>query len=373
MLAFGSRSRHNVGMKRRSFLIRVAATALAGGWASKNNLAQSVEPLPRTRPDVVLYRGQYPGWPWLTRTRSGAMLCVFREGTEHGFSASGQALMVRSDDDGRTWSPASTIVDEPGVDDRNVAISELLNGHLLVVYNTYTSTGESAAMTARSADEGRSWQKPASLGTPNTRTRAATVTLTSGELLLPYYIAPGSGALAARSTDNGQTWTTVRIPDVDGFVGDEWDALEIEPGRLVGIFRNSHPQSDGTFWKAESRDGGRNWSAPRPTNVRSLRYASPPQIVLQSNRPTVIYSDRRMVSVSAVATRDPDFLRWDIERKLECYRYQPDESPITDSSYPVSAPINSSTRLIVDYEIRNDSHQISGYFVTFPATWGKPD
>jgi photosystem II stability/assembly factor-like uncharacterized protein len=359
-------------MKRRSFLKRTAAV-LVGGWASRDNVARSEESLPRVKPDVVLYQGQYPGWPWLTRIRSGTMLCVFREGTEHGFSASGKAMLVRSDDDGRTWSPASAIVDEPGVDDRNVAISELPNGDLLVVYNTYTSADESVAMTTRSSDGGRTWQKPNSVGTPNTRTRAAAVALANGELVLPYYIAPGSGALAARSTDNGLTWTTVRIPDVTGFVGDEWDALEVEPGRLVGIFRNSHPQSDGTFWKAESRDGGRNWTSPQPTNIRSLRYASPPQIVRQSDRPTVIYSDRRMVSVSAVTTRDPDFLRWDVGRKLECYRYRADESPITDSSYPVSAPVSASTRLIVDYEIRSETRQISGYFVTFPATWSNSD
>ena len=86
---------------------------------------------------------------------------------------------------------------------------------------------------------------------------------------------PGSGALATLSKDDGQTWKTVRVPNATGFLGDEWDVLQLDPSRLVDIFRNSHSTSDGTFWKSESRDGGQTWSVPRATNVRSHRHNSP--------------------------------------------------------------------------------------------------
>lgn len=357
---------------RRRFLQQAAGAAACASCFTSRSLPAAERAAPKTAPDVIVYDGVYPGWPWIVAHPDGTLYCVFREGTEHGYSAAGRALLTRSTDRGRTWSAAETIVDQPQVDDRNVAVSVLADGDLLVAYNTYDAAHQSQAMTVRSADGGRSWSQPRPLDRANTRTKSAAATLSNGHLLLPYYIAPGNGALAALSSDNGVTWATVQVPDTDGFVGDEWDVLEVEPGRLVGIFRNSHPKTDGTFWKSESRDGGRSWSVPKPTNVRSQRHPSPAQIVRQNGAATLIYADRRMVSVSAATTSDPDFLRWDVERCLPCFVYNADESPIPDGSYPVSASIDAHTRLIVDYEIRSTSKRIAGYYVTFPDDWGRP-
>ena len=351
---------------RRSFLKRSAQAALASTWLSPRSPAAEARGI-KSRPDVVIYRGTYPGWPWIARSADGTLWCVFREGTVHDFSAEGKALWTKSTDGGKSWSMAQTIVDEPGVDDRNVAITVLPKEELLVVYNTYTAQRESLAMTVRSGDGGATWSKPQPVGEPNTRTRSAAVALADGSLILPYYVAPGSGALAARSIDGGRSWTTVRVPDADGFVGDEWDVLEVKPDHLVGVFRNSHPRQDGTFWIAASKDRGKTWSPPRPSNVQSKRHASPAQIVRQGKSPTLIFADRRMVSVSAARTKDPELLKWDLD--LSCYRYNEGEEPIADGSYPASAPIDARTRLIVDYEIRSDAKQIAGYFVTFPEDW----
>ncbi|MFO0925676.1 MAG: sialidase family protein [Gemmataceae bacterium] len=323
----------------------------------------------KAKPDVVIFDGRYPGWPWVAATRDRGLYCVFREGTEHGYSAAGQALWCRSTDGGKTWSKPRVIVDAPDVDDRNVALVELPDRTLLVTYNTFTRKQESLAMTVRSTDGGQTWSPPRPVGEPNTRTKAAAVALADGSLLLPYYVAPGSGALAALSRDGGVSWKTVRVPDTTGFVGDEWDVLEVEPGRLVGIVRNSHARTDGHFWKTESRDGGRTWAVPQRTNVQSRRYPSPAQLTRHGRTPTLIYADRRMVSVSAVKTADRDFLRWDVEHRLPCYLYNADESPIADGSYPVSAPVGDGRRLIVDYEIRPDSKRITGYLVRFPTDW----
>lgn len=338
-------------------------------------LASAVPPVdaqaPATKPAVVIYEGTYPGWPWIAAGQDGTLHCVFREGTAHEFSESGRILHTTSRDQGRSWSRPAVIVDAPGVDDRNVAIAELPDRRLLVTYNTYTAARASEAMAVVSDDGGRTWSAPASLGIANTRTRAAVVPLADGSSILPLYLAPGSGALAARSTDGGRSWQAIRVPDAEGFVGDEWDLLEVEPGRLVGILRNNRPGSDGTFWKTESRDGGRTWAVPRPTNVRSLRYPSPPQIVRHGPSVLLIHADRRMVSVSIVRTQDPDFLTWDVEHRLPAYLYNRDETPIADGSYPVSAPIGRTRRFVVDYEIRPDSRRIAGYVVELPGEWLK--
>jgi hypothetical protein len=239
-----------------------------------------------------------------------------------------------------------------------------------VSYNSYDAAKASLALTVRSSDRGRTWSAPRCVDLPNTRTKSAAVVLANGHLLLPYYVAPGTGSLAAVSKDNGAHWDTYRVPDTKGFVGDEWDVLEVEPGRVIGILRNSHGATDGIFWKTESRDEGKTWWVPVPTNVQSKRHPSPAQLTWHGKTPTLIYSDRRMVSVSAVSTRDPEFVRWDLEHRLPCYLYNANESPIRDASYPVSVQVGPRRRLIVDYEIRANSRRIVGYFVDFPSNWG---
>jgi len=358
---------------RREFLkTGVACSALSVSAAGLGLSAVAGDSPPvKSKPDVIVYRGSYPGWPWIASDKQGRLICVFRDGTEHGYSATGRAMMTTSTDGGKTWSTPTVIVDAPEIDDRNVAVAVLPNGQWLVSYNEYTADKQSQAMTVRSADVGKTWSAPQRLDRSNTRTRAAAVLLANNDLVLPYYIAPGNGALAAVSHDLGRTWKTVRVPDTEGFVGDEWDLVEVEPGRLVGIFRNNHRRKQGFFWKSESRDGGRTWSVPKPTNVQSRRAPSPAQITMHGSAPTIVFADRRMVSVSAVTTSDPDFLHWDVENRLACYQYKPDQTPIADASYPVSAAVSKDVRLIVDYEIRPDSKQIAGYFVTFPDDWGR--
>ena len=45
-----------------------------------------------------------------------------------------------------------------------------------------------------------------------------------------------------------------------------------------------------------------------------------------------------------IVTADKDFLRWDVDRRLPCYLYNADESPIPDGSYPVSVAVGPRRR-----------------------------
>ena len=324
---------------------------------------------PETQPDSIVFQGDYPGWPWVADTRSGSLVCVWREGTVHDYSPSGRILLSRSHDAGLTWAQPTVIVDAPYIDDRNAGVVELPNGDLLLTYNTYTHDLQSVAMATRSTDGGRTWSPSMPIGPVNTRTKSAAIVLADGSLVLPYYVAPGSGSLAAKSTDNGLTWTTVAIPNPSEFLGDEWTALEVVPGRMVGILRNSGTALPGTFWKTESRDGGATWDVPVPTNVTSTRFTSPAHLVRLSGSPALVYSDARMVSVSAVRPQDGQFQTWDLARGLICSYYNSDRSPILDGSYPVLATSRYNTQVIVDYEIRADRRQISAYRFQFPPAW----
>jgi hypothetical protein len=273
-----------------------------------------------------------------------------------------------SEDDGQTWAPARTVVDEPGVDDRNSAVTQLPDGRLMVCYNTYTKDLVSRAMTICSRDGGITWAKPQPIAELNARTRGAPIVLASGDLLIPIYRAPGNGSIAARSSDNGKTWELSEIANSQDFVGDEWVVLEVEPGRIVGIIRENRVR-DGYFWKSESRDGGRTWDVAVKTNVRDARSTSPAHLDWHGRKPILTYADRRMISVSMVTTDDPSFRRWDIDGRLLCYWYRPDGRPIADASYPVSVAVGKHRRLVVDYEIRPEGKWIAGYFVDLPENW----
>lgn len=360
---------------RRAFLSKAlgaSAAVLSGcgrGWAAVPTTPSAATNAVKSQPDVIVYRGGYPGWPWVAKAGAGKLVCVWRDDSVHGFSASGKVMWSESRDNGKTWAAGRIVVDEPGVDDRNAAVVQLPDGAWMVCYNTYTSKAVSRSNVVVSKDRGAHWTRPVTIADLDARTRAAPLALSSGDLLIPFYKAPGNGALAARSSDGGKTWDVAGVPDVKGFVGDEWTALEVEPGRLIGIIRNSGVPRDGYFWKTESRDGGRRWSRPVKTNVQSARHPSPAHLDLHGKTPVLTYADRRMVSVSMVTTRDHEFARWDVEKRLPCYQYRPDGKPIRDGSYPVSVAVGRHRRFIVDYEIRPEGKQIAGYFVDLPHSW----
>ena len=351
---------------RRSWIHCIAAlsAAIAAGDIS-GGLAQGATIV---SPDVVIYEGTYPAWPWIDKTPDGTLLCAWREGTEHMYSSTGKAMLSQSTDGGLTWSSAETIVDAPSIDDRNVAIAALSDKDWILSYNTFTSSEASRAMIVRTLDGGATWSAPQAIGSSslNTRTRAAVVKLSTGDLLLPYYKVNSDRAMAAISKDNGQTWTSVTVPDAVGFDGIEWSVLEMPDGDLKGLIRNHLSGNDGSFYVTSSDDHGLTWSTPVKTNLRDTLSQSPAQLFLQDGKPWVVYDDARMVSVALATTDDPNLITWNVDDRLPAYQYRSDGVPITDGGYPCSVALGGDRRLIVDYVVDGDNHSIVGYFVTVP-------
>ena len=57
----------------------------------------------KSKPDVVVYRGNYPGWPWVAAASGGRLVCVLRDDGIHGFSPTGRVMITESRDGGRSW------------------------------------------------------------------------------------------------------------------------------------------------------------------------------------------------------------------------------------------------------------------------------
>ena len=331
-------------------------------WGSVSDVSAKDEV--KTAPDVIIYDGKYPAWPWIARTPNGRLLCVWREGTKHMYSDLGKIMLSQSIDNGRTWSAAHTIIDAPYIDDRNTAIMAISDNTWLLCYNSFSSDSMSRTLMSRTSDGGFTWSVPMPISSLDARTRAAPIEIQNGRLILPYYLAPGNQSLAAISDDNGQTWITIHIPNTMGFVGDEWSLVELPDHSLAGICRNNAPDSDGSLWITKSIDQGLSWTNPAKTNLRDTRMTSPAQIFLQEGKPWVMYDDIRMVSVALATTCDPDLIVWNVDQRIQAYRYRSDDKMIEDGGYPCSVALSDNRRFIVDYLIDGNVRAIVGYYIT---------
>ncbi len=186
----------------------------------------------------------------------------------------GRAVLIRSCDDGRTWSKPQTIIDTPW-DDRSPAIAELPDGTLVCSFFTYPGHGdfrkepELAYRTAiiRSRDGGKTWeQAPRRLPSPflGDATDGPPVVLKDGSVLLAVYGSPKEGGPEQvgvfRSTDGGQTWQLLSVVK-SGHEMSETGLAQLPDGRLVMIAR---PEGD-IAW---SSDGGRTWTRPATFGMR---------------------------------------------------------------------------------------------------------
>jgi predicted neuraminidase len=115
--------------------------------------------------------------------------------------------------------------------------------------------GETRLFFRTSNDHGHTWSKDEPfLGGLREGLRNVPITLVNGELLLPL------GHRFARSTDRGGTWE--QLGDVSS--GGQPTVIQRADGSLLTLLRNG-PH----ILQAESRDGGRDWSAAVATELKN--------------------------------------------------------------------------------------------------------
>ena len=106
-----------------------------------------------SRQVVCKEAGRYIGWPTIARTDKGELLIVFSGDRDQHVCPFGKVQLVRSSDNGATWSEPQTIQDLPAVDDRDSGIITLKDGTLLVSWftSTYFADHEAARWKKESA------------------------------------------------------------------------------------------------------------------------------------------------------------------------------------------------------------------------------
>ncbi len=121
-------------LTRRQAICTAAATAMALGTGRRACAA----PAPRILETKVISQTPdlYCGWSTVARRRNGELLVSYSGGREGHVCPFGRVELIRSTDEGRTWSAARVILDTP-LDDRDSGVLETASGTLLVT--TFTS------------------------------------------------------------------------------------------------------------------------------------------------------------------------------------------------------------------------------------------
>ena len=279
-------------MTRRFFL---ASTALSARVASA---APGVHV--ESRQIISAQPEFYHGWPTLVRRKNGELLVTYSGGREAHVCPFGRVEMIRSSDDGKTWSWPETLLDTP-IDDRDSGICETSAGSLLVT--TFTSLAYEDLLSKaadwdpqkltrwravnlrispqkrkellgtwmlRSTDAGLTWSAPyrVPVNSPH-----GPVAASRGRLLYAgkrLWNADRKVGLC-ESTDDGVTWRW--LSDIPTRAGDsaadyhELHVVEAGDGRIIVHIRNHNERNARETLQCESSDGGRSWSEPRPIGV----------------------------------------------------------------------------------------------------------
>ncbi len=234
------------------------------------------------QPDPFPGYGGFVGWESPIRLKDGTMIVGFSAGYWHGSPPTpisggeaegyikigmpvidaprgGRAMLVRSTDNGKTWSKPETIVDSPW-DDRHPAFVEALNGTIIATFFEWAlgDKGGAHSVYTRSTDKGRTWSEPKRLPSPFSGDEI------DGPLVLAkdgsiYAVIDGaregsklSEAAVLRSTDNGKTWKILSTLKTDHDMY-ELSLAQLHDGSMAIIARKD---SD-IAW---SYDGGKTWT-----------------------------------------------------------------------------------------------------------------
>ncbi|GAA1615773.1 exo-alpha-sialidase [Kribbella karoonensis] len=123
------------------------------------------------------------------------------------------------------------------------------------------------------------------------------VVLSNGDWLLPAYDCDKTAerTVLKLSTDRGENWSTVEVPDAVGQV--QMSVVELSPGELVGYFRS---RAADRIHRSVSKDNGRTWTAPEKTSLPNNNSA------IQVLR----LIDGRLVMVFNDSSAERDQFRW---------------------------------------------------------------
>ena len=336
----------------------------------------------------------YFGWPTIARTSDGTLVAAASGLRNDHVCPFGRSVVMRSTDDGATWTSPTVANDSP-LDDRDTGIVWVDGESLLLSWFTTDNRkssklsyeerlgGDEAAialwhtgyarMTDANAakwvgawvrlsdDLGESWSAP--IRVPVTAPHGP-IRLNSGDLLyfgkefmtdMKGFEGGTGGITAVRSSDGGRTWEKLgSVPLIENTLEGSYHephVAQLPDGKLVGLIRieearegarlETHGLTHFSLVQSESTDGGRTWSAAEPLGF----HGSPPHLLAHSSGALIAvygrrlepYGQRVMISHDAGAS-------WEYDITLR------DDGPDTDLGYPSSVELGDGSVLTAYYQ-----------------------
>lgn len=236
----------------------------------------------------------------LIRLNNGELLITTREADEH-YANDGDVIMLRSKDNGKTWSEKQVVAGIKGVDEREGCGIQLKDGTIIMgvfynnLYNEDGSYGFNSsekrlaqpgkrylgAYTIHSKDNGKTWSEPyyvETAGMPFLNVEGPTdapIEMPDGSIVMGIigYNFKGDpknrSAVMLKSTDKGKTWKYLSTiaGDPGGRLGGfmEPGIVRTKSGRIVAGLRNHGP--DQAIWTTYSDDDGKTWAPVKQTEM----------------------------------------------------------------------------------------------------------
>ncbi len=322
---------------------------------------------------------RYIGWPTIAKTSSGELVSVFSGNRDGHVCPFGIDELIRSNDNGKTWSEPETINNTP-LDDRDAGIIETKLGTWVISWFTslafdseqnYAEHPEWKRHSEKLSDETkkkwlgnwirRSTDKGKTWGDPIRQLVTAPhgpIELKDGRLL---YVGTadinGEKKLAVEeSKDDGVSWqllSTINIPDNESMPPySEPHVVEMPDGKLLAMFRfNPDDKTKAYLRQSESNDGGKTWTTTHKTKI----WGYPPHLILLKNGwllasygvRKIPYSERACISKDGGKT-------WDIENEIVLSL-----SDSGDLGYPASVQLDDGSILTIYYQIDKEGEKTS--------------
>ncbi|MBW3595908.1 MAG: glycoside hydrolase [Planctomycetes bacterium] len=324
---------------------------------------------------------RYHGWPTLARRRSGELLVVCSGGREAHVCPFGRVELMRSHDDGRTWTWPEVVMDGP-IDDRDAGVLETAKGTLLattftsLAYEPILAKAEKAAggegawpeeklqrwqaahnrvsaedrqkalnvWMIRSTDNGVTWSARFD---PLVNSPHGPIQLSDGRLLYAGKdLWRGDRRVGvSQSSDDGQTWQW--LADIPVREGDthqnyhELHAVETSDGKLIAHIRNHNSNNARETLQCESEDGGSAWTTPHSIGVWGLPSHL---LLLRDGRLLMTYGHRRAPLGNQARVSDDAGQTWSEPILIS------QDGVAGDLGYPSTVELDDGALLTVWYE-----------------------
>ncbi|MFP6761987.1 MAG: sialidase family protein [Planctomycetaceae bacterium] len=367
---------------RRNFLTATGMIA-TGLWAGPRR-ARAAAPQARILSTRIISHEStvYHGWPTLTRRQNQELILVWSGGRASHVCPFGRVDMMRSHDNGETWSYPRTLIDSP-IDDRDAGVLATTQGTLLVT--TFSSLAFEPALAAAEA--------AAAAGSPTWKAPRLNRWLAAQNRLDPGQRQSQLGNWMIRSTDGGQEWSgRYRVPVnsphgpvqlSDGGIlyagkalwtpdnrigvalseddGKSWNwhatiptrsgddyrqyhelhAVETSGGRIIAQIRNHNAQTRNETLQTVSEDGGKSWSEPETTGV----WGFPSHLLqLRDGRVLMSYGHRRGPIGNQVRLSEDDGQTWSEPVLISA------DAKSGDLGYPSTVELADGSFITVWYE-----------------------